>query len=215
MRILRRGRGVCLRAALTMMALLYARPTPAPTLSTVDELPSARTGACLASGQDGKVYNLLGKRPSTNAPLGAVDVYDTRTGRWTTDSSDPVPGTGLRVGATATLLQNGDILIAGGLDPAGRVVSDDADLRPARGRGDEVVFGAEHDVPAHAARGDAAQGRESSDSRRRGLPGERFVYRGAGYVAGLVGDLRSGERGSSCRRRRCRRAPIATTTSAS
>jgi len=104
------------RCAIAIAALLIPRDTPAPTLEKVQPIATARSGHNLVVQQDGRVAAFFGKRPSSNTLASTLEIYDPRTGSWTTDGMDSPPGTMLRRGATATLLQDGRVLIAGGAD---------------------------------------------------------------------------------------------------
>lgn len=109
-------------AGAVLALLLQIRATPAPTISQLSSpLPHPRTAHSTVQAQDGKVYALLGRRPATGSAVAEVDVYDPATGKWDTLPGDQVPPGRGRSGATATVLKNGKILLAGGVEESGQV----------------------------------------------------------------------------------------------
>jgi hypothetical protein len=101
----------------------------APSAST-PLMNEARSGATATLLNNGKVL-VAGGSGTSNAILASVDLYDPATNSFVPAASTPTMNNG-RVYATATLLPNGEVLIAGGFGVFGLLNTTDCILSDAR-----------------------------------------------------------------------------------
>ncbi len=111
----------------------FAPAASLPTMNTAREFPTATllsNGKVLIAG--GTNVNLSDPTNPVLTVLASVEIYDPTTNSFAPAASLPTMNTG-RSGATATLLPNGKVLIAGGGENAGNIFSSTELYTPATG----------------------------------------------------------------------------------
>ena len=130
-------------------------------------MAEARGGHTATLLTNGKVLIAGGNMGGGGPPFFFVDgsvtaeVYDPATGLFTSTGNMVTP----RVGQTATLLVNGDVLIAGGWSASQNASIATAELYHA-GDGNLHPY-RKHELTSHRAHGHTAAGRQGTYSRRR------------------------------------------------